>query len=223
VTKTTKNQANILFTIKDTGIGISKENKENIFLPYKQGNENTKKDYGGSGIGLAVVKDLLTLHKSTISIDSNVNQGTTFTFNIDFKIPEQEKQKPIITFSEEKRRTTTILLVEDDIINQKITKKIIQSFGLKCDIASNGLEAISMAKNKKYNLILMDIMMPEMNGSETSLIIKKEAPNTNIVALTGLSDLQSELELKKSGFKHILTKPIHPEELHEKLIKFLEN
>ena len=220
VIKQKDTSTSIEFIVKDTGIGIEKTKKEDIFLPYKQVGFNTNKKYGGSGIGLAVVKDILNLLKSEIKVNSKINVGTSFIFTVDFNVPKAIKKViPFSTFTDkENNKTTSILLVEDNKVNQLITSKIIRGFGFTCDIANDGFEAVSMEKQKDYDLILMDIMMPKMDGFEATKQIRKSNPNANIIALTALSETQNLHAFADAEIHSILTKPLHPKELYKGIL-----
>ncbi|RTY95154.1 response regulator [Flavobacterium sp. GT3R68] len=212
-----ENRTEIQFIISDTGIGIAPEIKDKIFDLFIQGSEKINYEYGGSGLGLTLVKKTLALFNKTISIDSVPDKGTKISFSLDFEnYHENEKFE---TLSEPKKikdpSKIKILLVEDNKINQLITKQIITKKGYVCDVANNGFEACNIVKENDYCLILMDIMMPIMDGFEASDYISKFKPDIPIVALTAISeDVNKEL-FTASKIKKVLSKPVDVEELYK--------
>lgn len=211
----------IQFLIKDTGIGINEEIKEKIYDLFFQGSEKINYEYGGSGLGLTLVKKTLKLFDKTITIDSEPNKGTTISFSLDF---EKYYEDPnAIKASKEIKDPSAIriLLVEDNKTNQLITKKIITKKGYTCDIANDGLEACKMVESNDYDLVLMDIMMPIMDGFEASDYISKLKPSIPIIALTAISeDVNREL-FSASKIKKVLSKPVNVEELYETILLFV--
>jgi signal transduction histidine kinase/CheY-like chemotaxis protein len=202
----------IKFQIADTGIGIPSKMLDKVFDLFVQASTKINRDYGGSGIGLSIVKKNIALFGSTIHIESKEKAGTTVTFEINFKIVKEAeiglKQNEKVVEIEKK---VEILLVEDNKINQMITKKIIESKGYKCEVANDGLEAVKMTHSKDYSLILMDIMMPNMDGFEASAIISKEKPYIPIIALTAISEDVRKEDFLNSSMITKLSKPLDVE------------
>lgn len=211
----------IQFVIKDTGIGINEEIKEKIYDLFFQGSEKINYEYGGSGLGLTLVKKTLELFDKTISIDSEPKKGTTISFSLDFEKYQEDLNTVPIKKEVKDPTAITILLVEDNKTNQLITQKIITKRGYKCEIANDGLEACKKVDEKDYDLVLMDIMMPIMDGFEASDYISKKKPYIPIVALTAISeDINKEL-FTASRIKKVLSKPVNVEELHETILYFI--
>ncbi|SHJ14778.1 Signal transduction histidine kinase [Flavobacterium terrae] len=208
----------IQFLIKDTGIGIDDEIKEKIYDLFFQGSEKINYEYGGSGLGLTLVKKTLELFNKSISIDSEPNKGTTISFSLDFEIySENLDDKKVIKEIKDPSKVK-ILLVEDNKTNQLITKKIILKKGYCCEVANDGLEACKKVDENDYDLILMDIMMPIMDGFEASDYISKKKPYIPIIALTAISeDINKEL-FSASRIKKVLSKPVDVEELYETIL-----
>lgn len=202
----------IKFEITDTGIGIPAEMVDKVFDLFVQASTKINRDYGGSGIGLSIVKKNIELFGSEIFITSKENVGTKVTFELNFETVQEDEN---ITDKNEKgaEKKVEILLVEDNKINQIITKKIIESKGYKCEVANDGVEAVSMSKVKDYTLILMDIMMPNMDGFEASSIISKIKPHIPIVALTAISEDVRKEDFLKSTMITKLSKPLDIEQL----------
>ncbi len=211
----------IQFVIKDAGIGINEEIKEKIYDLFFQGSEKINYEYGGSGLGLTLVKKTLELFNKTILIDSEPNKGTTISFSLDFEKYQEDLNAITIKKEIKDPSAITILLVEDNKTNQLITQRIITRKGYKCEIANDGLEACKKVDEKDYDLVLMDIMMPIMDGFEASDYISKKKPYIPIVALTAISeDINKELFVAAS-IKKVLSKPVNVEELYDTIFQFV--
>ena len=217
-------QQNIQFEIKDNGIGISKEMQENIFDSFSQGSVQINRKYGGTGLGLTIVKSLLELLESDIQLKSKLGEGSTFRFallldklapevtNIDAKAEEK---------TDLKSRKFKVLLVEDNKINQVITKKIIAKQNMTCDIADDGYQAIDYARSNRYDFILMDIHMPGISGIEATKEIRKFDVSTPIIALTAISLDDNKGDFLKDGFNEVISKPFNPEVFYQKISNIL--
>lgn len=219
-----ENKTEIQFIIQDTGIGIAPEIKDKIYDLFFQGSDKINYEYGGSGLGLTLVKKTLALFNKTITIDSEPDKGTTISFSLDFeKYKENTKSEiPAQPKTGKDPSEIKILLVEDNKINQLITKKIITNKGYMCDVANNGLEACNMVGDHEYSLILMDIMMPIMDGFEAAEYISKFKPEIPIVALTAISeDVNKEL-FSASRISKVLSKPVDVEELYKTISLYCE-
>jgi len=215
------------FTVKDTGIGISAEHKETIFEPFTQASSNITRKFGGSGLGLAITKQLLDLHGSYIELKSEVGVGTTFKFEIKYKRAGSadvtvNSLLEANVLANEDISWLNILVAEDNAMNILLMKKLLASWDIKADFALNGLEAYEMAKEKFYDIVLMDIHMPVMDGYESSKMIisfyenKPESPY--IIALTAsvANDIYNKIKL--AGLDDYVSKPFNPTELKNKLI-----
>ena len=226
--KETINDSNVSvkFTVADTGIGIAAKNLAIIFDPFEQESQPTDNDYGGTGLGLAITKRLVELHKSTISIVSVPGKGTKFTFSILFNIAAQELKNenqlsPAIAVS----LTTDllgirVLLVDDNKMNLLIASKFLKKWHVEVDEAISGALAIEMVKNNNYDLIIMDLQMPVMDGFETTKIIKKTNPQIPIVALTADAMPETHNKAFQAGMCDYLTKPFVPQVLFEKVARY---
>ncbi|CAI2768126.1 Sensor histidine kinase RcsC [Flavobacterium collinsii] len=222
--KSNNDNASIKFDISDTGIGISENVQNKIFEPFIQESTEINIKYGGSGLGLSIIKKTLELFNSTIEVKSKKDKGTTFSFVIDFDISNEiQNESCFINNQEQKDELPNIdvLLVEDNKINQLLTSKILISKGFKCDVANNGLEAVEKVKEKKYAIILMDIMMPIMDGFEASEIISGLKPEIPIVALTAISENICSNNFQKAKILEKLDKPINPDILCETILKYV--
>lgn len=208
------------FTIKDTGIGIPKDKLGLIFERFIQATPDTTRKYGGTGLGLTIVKQLLNLQGGKISVESEEGKGSAFTFYLPFtKATGQAKRSG----NTEKRKTDAasgkptpgikinILVAEDTPLNQKLLKKIVQKWGYDMDVASNGREAITLLEKKDYDIILMDIQMPEMDGYTASKLIRglqnERKKNIPIIALTAHASNQEAQKCLGLGMNAYISKP----------------
>ncbi|WP_010519890.1 tetratricopeptide repeat-containing hybrid sensor histidine kinase/response regulator [Croceivirga radicis] len=215
----TADQVTIYFAVSDTGIGISEEQQKNIFDSFEQGSIQINREYGGTGLGLTIVKSLLGLFDSKINLNSAVGEGSTFFFDLNFKVKETYEEE--LTFEpsvdDYNFEGLHVLVVEDNKINQVITKKMLNKKGITCDIANNGNEAIDAAKANEYAVILMDIHMPGISGTEATKQIRKFNTQIPIIALTAISMEDSLDEFFEAGCNAVVTKPFKPEVFYTKI------
>jgi len=218
----------IEFRIKDSGIGIADSFKEKIFGSFSQGDLSPIKKYMGTGLGLAISKQLATLMNGDVWFESVIGYGATFFFTCELKKSNKEVQciaeNSII---EEKieinnlENDKVILYVEDNLINQEVMESILKRKGYKYIGAYNGNEGLEVLKNNKIDLILMDIQMPELDGFQTTKIIREEEPKGShipIIALTAYALIEDREKCIKAGMDDYITKPFEIESLYE-LIK----
>jgi len=209
------------FIVADTGIGIPQDKTETIFESFTQASPETTRKYGGTGLGLAIVKKLLELQNGSISLKSHLNIGTTFSFSI----PYQKTQSIDISNKKEKQNTFQslkglhVLVAEDNLLNQKLVVKLLEDLGCKVDVAYNGLEAIDKIQLHNYQLIFMDIQMPEMDGLQATKIIRNQLQNkVPIIALTAHTFKDEEDKCRESGMSDFLSKPFTLDDLHKIII-----
>ncbi|MAX71293.1 MAG: hypothetical protein CMC76_09375 [Flavobacteriaceae bacterium] len=208
--KRTSDTLRLRFEIKDTGIGIKEEHRSVVFNAFEN-RTFLEKNSSGSGLGLYIVKTLLKSHNSDIDFTSQPNVGTTFFFEIDFDIAPTAEDN-IKTLSAYKKEMH-VLVVDDNKVNLLITKKNLEKIeGYHAEIVTNGREAISMIKNKAYDLILMDINMPDMDGYEASKHIRMFNPKIPILALTALNSSEILMKAQEAGINQIITKPYNFED-----------
>jgi CheY-like chemotaxis protein len=211
------------FTVSDTGIGIPKDKLSSIFESFTQASSETTRKYGGPGLGLAIAKKLLELQNGSISLKSHLNVGTTFTFTIPYQKTShentnrtKEKWLPV-----NKIQNLNILLAEDNLLNQKLVIKLLEDANCSVDVAENGLQAIDKVKQNSYDLILMDIQMPQMDGLEASKIIRDQLQvNIPIIALTAHTMEHEKDKCIKAGMNGFLSKPFNFESLHKTIFEF---
>ncbi|MEW5675257.1 ATP-binding protein [Flavobacterium enshiense] len=213
----------IRFEVVDNGIGIKKEDQERIFEKFVQ-IERREDDYQGTGLGLSIVKKLLHLFGSDIEICSEVNKGTKMSFIIGFDTDEIKRIDVLknveVDFSEE--HTYKILVVEDNKINQIVTKKFLDVRHFESTIVDDGYKALELLETETFDVILMDINMPIINGFETSKLIREKGITTPIIALTAFNVQEIENQIKESEINDIIIKPFQPNQLY-KLIVNLSN
>ncbi|SEM27348.1 Signal transduction histidine kinase [Maribacter orientalis] len=209
----------IYFEVSDNGIGISKEKQKSIFEGFEQGSIQINREYGGTGLGLTIVKSLLGLFNSKIELESTLGEGSSFFFEIEMKslddLPEDFSFE--ITPRDYDFKNLHLLIVEDNKINQVITKKMLSKKGMTSDIANNGYEAITLAQENVYDAILMDIHMPGISGEEATIEIRKFNQDTPIIALTAISLDDSLESFYAAGCNDVVTKPFKPEVFYQKI------
>ncbi|WP_273272978.1 ATP-binding protein [Maribacter polysiphoniae] len=209
----------LYFEVKDNGIGISLEQQEKIFEGFEQGSIQINREYGGTGLGLTIVKSLLGLFDSKIKLTSDIGQGSTFYFEL--KLKSKDGIIDDIPFEIIKQdydfKGLHLMIVEDNKINQVITKKMLSKKEITSDIASNGTEAIELAQKNKYDAILMDIHMPGISGEEATIEIRKFDSITPIIALTAISLDDSLESFYAAGCNDVVTKPFKPEVFYQKI------
>lgn len=224
--KRKKKRVSVYFEVEDTGIGIPLKKQETIFDSFIQGSLQINRKYGGTGLGLPIVKNLMTLLDTKIELESEVDKGTKFYFAIKFGLPKTHKKKTVQEISSlpiEKEATQIerpqlhVLLVEDNKINQLVTKKFLDKKNIQSTIVDNGLDAITAVENGSFDLILMDIHMPKMSGIEATENIRKFNKDIPIFALTALSVENNMSEFFDAGFNDVIPKPFKPEVFFEKI------
>lgn len=217
--KKDEDQVKLYFEVRDNGIGISEEQQKNIFESFQQGSIQINREYGGTGLGLTIVKSLLGLFGSTIHLESELGHGSSFYFEMDLDYESKEGEEISFELNPEEFqfKGLHVLVVEDNKINQVITKKMLTKKEISCDIANNGNEAIDLAKKNTYDAILMDIHMPGISGEEATRQIRKFDKNIPIIALTAISLDDSLESFYEAGCNDVITKPFKPEVFYQKI------
>lgn len=217
-----ENQVQLLFIVEDTGIGITEENRQRIFESFSQVDGSFTRRFGGTGLGLAITRQLVELMGGKIWVESEADVGSRFFFQLIFELGQAEEQKiEIIPNFEKINREYKILLTEDDKINQLVISRMLKECGYGVDIANNGFDAENMVKKNNYDIILMDIQMPEMDGMEATKRIKEINKNVPVLAMTAYAlqgDREKFLSLGMDGY---ISKPIKVETLVEEIEKCL--
>lgn len=207
-------EVNISFTVSDTGVGIPLAYQDKIFDKFVQINRK-EDDYQGTGLGLTIVKKLVNLFKGSISLKSEENIGTSVTFinPLQYKKTLEEKPLNIVDLPLMENSGLKILLVEDNKINQMVTKKLLENNRYACDIAEDGFTALEMLDKATYDLILMDINMPKINGYETTKRIREKGIEVSIIALTAFEKEEVHELAMASGIEDIIAKPFDTQKL----------
>lgn len=213
------NNLKLSFEVKDTGIGISPEHLSRLFKPFSQGDTSITRKYGGTGLGLVICERLIELLGGSINIESAVNKGTTIAFNIlsktyspqpadGIKLAAQDVKEDVSGYFKHKF-PLRILVAEDNIINQKVIKQMLNKLGYEPVLVNNGKEALAAIKNTEFDVILMDIQMPEMDGLEATRAIKvQNLSQAVIVAMTASAMAEDKAAALNAGMDFFLSKPV---------------
>ncbi|MFW5490523.1 MAG: ATP-binding protein [Desulfovibrio sp.] len=211
------NELRVLFSVADTGIGISEEKMDTIFDPFEQVSTGFQRESQGAGLGLAICKKLLRLMKGDLAVESREGEGTTFYLCLPFQLVEKE-QDEVKAPSRSCRGNASILLVDDDLVSRIVAEKHIRALGFDVTLACNGKEALKAASKNSFDLILMDIQMPQMDGVSATMAIRRgDAGRRNIdvpiVALTAYAMAGERDVFFDAGVNDYMTKPLDKWEL----------
>jgi PAS domain S-box-containing protein len=218
----TDNIVEVKFTVTDTGIGIPEDKLDAVFERFNQASNDTTRKYGGTGLGLSIVKRLVELQGGSIHVTSTLGKGSLFEFTLPLLEQKGEAAKDlqanaVHTMSSDKK-SLHILLVEDNVINQKLAGKHLSNFGYTTDIAGNGKIALEKLEHSSYDLILMDMQMPEMDGYEAATIIRKKLKLTlPIIAMTAHAMSGEKEKCLAIGMNDYISKPFKAAELYQKI------
>ncbi len=215
-------QVKILFEVKDTGIGIPSEKLPFIFESFSEMASVKEEQFAGSGLGLSIAKEIVALHQSKLLVETELGQGSTFFFTLQYTladlIPPPQEYSPNILSGKR------VLLVEDNLLNQKLAKKLLETQQMIVTTANNGALAVEAVQQQNFDLILMDLNMPVMDGFEATKRIKameSTKRNIPIIALSAIVGTEVEQELSKIGMTDYMGKPFRPDEFVELLSKTL--
>ncbi len=229
--KETKTSASVFFSVSDTGIGIPYEKQKLIFQEFTQANYQTTRKYGGSGLGLAICKKLIAMHKSEINIRSEAGKGAEFYFTLCFRKSKSKKDEATdssmsLSIPERKDRKYRVLVVEDNEINSYIAIKFLKKWGMETHLAENGELALEALNQSDFDIILMDLEMPVMNGYEATRAIRNLPHPTKskipIIALTASAMLDVQKKIFSLGMNDFVLKPFNPNNLKGKIAKLLK-
>jgi signal transduction histidine kinase/CheY-like chemotaxis protein len=216
--------ATVYFEIVDTGIGIPEDKLQSVFESFSQGSIEVNRKYGGTGLGLTIVKKLIELLGGEIKLKSEVGKGSTFTFKLNFKINKEplEAIEEAKAYSDKQLKHKSILLIEDNKINQMITRKMLENKAIGCEIIDNGEDAVELLKVKSFDMILMDVHLPGINGTTATKLIREFDKTTPIIALTAISLDENRDMLLSYGMNDVITKPFVPDEFYSIIAKFFD-
>ncbi len=219
----------IWFSVQDTGIGIQQNKLDTIFESFAQVNAKTTRKYGGTGLGLTIAKQLIEQQGGTISVSSKVNEGSTFSFTLTFKkqLKQHKENKesilPLSSFSHPDLYSMLVLVVDDNKVNQRVAALTLQKWNAKVELADSAKMAFEKLKKQKFDLILMDVTMPEIDGFEATMFIRKKMPSPiskiPIIAMTASALIGDREKCISVGMNEYVSKPFNPEELYTKIIK----
>lgn len=213
----------ITFYVKDTGVGIAESDKEKIFEKFVQ-IERKEGDYQGTGLGLSIVKKLVEIFGGKIELESVEGKGTTFYFTIPFESDDKKKieiiNNIVVDLSEEK--SYHVLVVEDNKINQVVTKKTLENNKFKCTVVDDGYAAVEILDTEKFDIILMDINMPIINGFETTKLIRKKGYKLPIVALTAFDKQEVSEQALSCGMNDVIIKPFEQSKLFQVISNMID-
>lgn len=223
--KDNDNSSTIHFSIRDTGIGISKENQKNLFSLFTQADNSITRKFGGTGLGLSISKQLIELMNGHIEIDSIEGEGTTFLFTLE--LPHGAKKEPTPPLLGN-LRGSRVLVIDDNHANLHIVNKMLSQWCINVTSVDNGKEGIdllhqSYSNNKPFNIVIVDLVMPFMDGEEVCRIIREDEnfKNIPVVLLTSVGVRNDATRFKKKGFNAYLNKPVRQQELHNTLAEII--
>ena len=220
----TKKKVAIKFIVEDSGIGIPKDKQEKIFESFSQASTSTTRKYGGTGLGLSITKRLLDMQNVKINLFSIEGQGSRFYFTQSFQISEkQDKVTQKVSEEQNQLKGVRILLVEDNPVNVMVARKFLSRWDIKVDVAENGRESLEKTSGNGYDLILMDLQMPIMDGYTAATELRKLGVKTPILALTASVMLDVGDKVYKAGMDDFITKPFDPDDLYKKILHHLSS
>ncbi|MBF0274306.1 MAG: PAS domain S-box protein [Nitrospinae bacterium] len=232
ITNSNNNKATVLIKVRDTGIGLSDEEREKLFKPFVQADSSTSRRYGGTGLGLTISRRLVELMDGSICVESEKGKGSTFY--IEIKLPFSETVREKVLRKKERKtekkkiqlnREVKILLAEDNQVNQKVASMQLLKLGYVADIASNGGEVLLRLKSNRYDLVLMDCQMPEIDGFEATRRIRKMEKETGerlpIIAMTANAMKGDRERCLEAGMDDYMSKPVDIDVLEDMILKYV--
>ncbi|MBI2307662.1 MAG: response regulator [Rhodocyclales bacterium] len=221
--------AMLRFSVSDTGIGMTRDERERLFQPFSQADSSTARKYGGTGLGLAISRQLVSMMGGRIWVVSAPGEGSTFSFSVPLTVADRELRERLAAFVPGSDSLgwvlphgLRVLLAEDNRFNQEIVLEILRDAGVFAEVVENGREAIRRVGEKKFDLVLMDVMMPEMDGLEATRLIRRDARwrDLPIVALTANAGHDDRDRCLAAGMNDVLTKPFEAADLYQVVHRF---
>jgi CheY-like chemotaxis protein len=213
------------FTVIDSGIGIAEEKQEKIFEQFTQADSDTTRLYGGTGLGLSISSRLVELMGSAIVVTSTPGKGSSFHFSVLLQpgsaTSENATSAKVVTKSNEQFAGKLILLAEDNVFNANIARRFITGWGAQLEIVVDGRQALEFVSRRKYDLILMDVQMPVLDGFACTRKIRKHFKDVPIIAITASPRNEIIHEITACGMNDFVSKPFKPNELRSKLLEWL--
>ena len=215
----TSTKATLQFIVRDTGIGIPGNKHKEIFESFTQADVDTTRKYGGTGLGLSITKKLINKFNSELMLESEVGKGSTFHFTVEMAINANRKMyiNEDQTKKLEQLNGVQVLVAEDNPVNLSVAKRFLQKWGITVTEATNGREAVEKYKPGYFDVLLLDLEMPEMDGAAALNEIRKIDPNVPIIAFTAAVYDNIHADLINKGFTDFIHKPFRPEDLHNKI------
>jgi signal transduction histidine kinase/ActR/RegA family two-component response regulator len=223
---TENNTIHITISVEDTGIGIPLEKQQLIFERFTQADSSTSRSYGGTGLGLAISKRILELQGSQLQLQSEPGKGARFYFTQNFPLcPEKvnflEEAAPVFAKTNGRLQGISLLLVEDNPMNVLVAQTILEKGGAHVDVATNGQEALAIFIPDKYDLILMDLHMPVIDGYEATRLLRRLGEVLPIIALTANTAQEVEKDAYSAGLTDIVVKPFNPDNLCQVILRYV--
>ncbi len=228
------------FAVSDTGIGISKDNKEHIFETFTQADGSSTRKHGGTGLGLSISSELVKIMEGKIWVESEAGKGSTFHFTARFgiasELEKEELPEEVINFkykssdeqvNDENRKKAHILLAEDNEISQNLQVRILERKGYRVEVVNNGKEVLAILKKQHFDIVLMDVQMPTMDGIESAKAIRSSTNNTfnpgiPIIAVTAHAFIEEKEKCLKAGMNSCIIKPFDSEELIKEIERLVQ-
>jgi len=218
----TSSKSTVHFLVKDTGIGIAPSKHKEVFESFTQADINTTRKYGGTGLGLTITKKLINIFGSELRLESMEGKGSAFQFTVE--MPINENRKEYITEHKATQpgslQGVRILIAEDNPVNLSVARRFLLKWGVELTEAKNGVEAVQKFKSGVFDLVLLDLEMPEMDGATALVEIKKIQPQAIVLAFTAAVYDNMIDDLVQKGFLDFIHKPFRPEELHAKITQY---
>jgi signal transduction histidine kinase/CheY-like chemotaxis protein len=216
-------ETRIAISVEDTGIGIAPDRIGVIFQEFSQADPSVTRSFGGTGLGLAISQRLAEKMGGAIHVKSTLGRGSTFTVELDVRLADERDvpDSPRVTLAERERFPgRRVLLAEDNLVNQRIGQRILEKLGCQVQIAGNGREAVALAESSQFDVILMDLKMPVVDGLQATRDIRLRSIRTPIVALTASVLEETRAACKVAGMDAFISKPIRVDEIVETLRRF---